>query len=107
MRNSYGSSDVCSSDLNIYALLALNFYATNTCHNFLTLPLLLPRVRANDTNHAFALNDLAILAKLFDRRSYFHINSVSRRCALSKNRTASSPKSQPGDRQNVVSGKRV
>src|SRR6188474_2796237 len=39
----------------------------------LTLPLLVPLVRADHTNHALALDDLAVLAKLLDRRSYFHI----------------------------------
>src|SRR5262245_21157722 len=62
----------------------------------LTLPLFVPRVRADHTNHAFALNNLAVLAKLLDRRSYFHIKLVSKRCRPSNNRTASSPMSQHG-----------
>jgi hypothetical protein len=32
----------------------------------LTLPLLVPAIRAQDTNHAFAANDFAVFAKLFD-----------------------------------------
>jgi hypothetical protein len=30
------------------------------------LPLLVPRIRANDANDAFALNNFAVFAKFFD-----------------------------------------
>jgi hypothetical protein len=38
----------------------------------LTLPLLVARIFANDTNHVFALHDTAALAKSFNGCSYFH-----------------------------------
>ena len=38
----------------------------------LALPLFVSRVGADHTDNAFAANDLAVLAKLFDRGSYFH-----------------------------------
>src|SRR5829696_1512302 len=85
--------NVAQRDIN--ALLARNLNTNNACHN-LTLPLFVPRVRANHTNHALALDDLAILAKLFNRCSYFHIKPVSKECGPSKNRMATSPKSRPG-----------
>jgi hypothetical protein len=37
-----------------------------------TLTLLVARVRANDVDHATAAHDLAVLADLLDRRTYFH-----------------------------------
>jgi hypothetical protein len=40
------------------------------------LPLFVASVGANDTDHAFALNDLTILAKLLYRCSNFHIQIV-------------------------------
>src|SRR5665213_254606 len=38
----------------------------------LPLPLLVARLRADHIDHALATHDLAVLADLFDRRSYFH-----------------------------------
>jgi len=37
-----------------------------------TLALLVTRVRADDVDHAPAAHDLAVLADLLDRRTYFH-----------------------------------
>jgi hypothetical protein len=44
------------------------------CHVCLTsaLALLVPRIRADDVHHAAAAHDLAVLADLLDRRTYFH-----------------------------------
>jgi len=39
---------------------------------WLTLPLLVARVLADDANHVFALHDAAAFAKAFDGCSYFH-----------------------------------
>jgi hypothetical protein len=39
---------------------------------WLTLPLLVARIFANDTNHVFAFHDAAAFAKTFDGCSYFH-----------------------------------
>jgi hypothetical protein len=37
-----------------------------------TLALLVAWVRADDVDHAAAAHDLAVLADLLDRRTYFH-----------------------------------
>src|SRR5882672_10531599 len=39
---------------------------------FLSLPLFVFRVHADDPHHAFAMDHLALVANLFDRRSHFH-----------------------------------
>jgi hypothetical protein len=39
----------------------------------LSLPLLVFRVGADDPNHAAAMDDLAFVANLFYRCSYFHV----------------------------------
>lgn len=39
---------------------------------FLTLPLLVARIFANDTNHVLSLHDAATFAKAFNGCSYFH-----------------------------------
>src|SRR5579864_1041968 len=45
----------------------------DTCHvPSSTLTLLVARVRADDVDHAPAAHDLAVLADLLDRRTYFH-----------------------------------
>jgi len=38
----------------------------------LTLALLVPRVRADHVDHATTAHDLAVLADLLDRGTYFH-----------------------------------
>ena len=40
------------------------------------LPLLVPRVGANDPHHTMALNDLALIAYFSYRNSYFHIKPL-------------------------------
>jgi hypothetical protein len=58
---------------NIDALVGGDFYTNDTGHKLelecwisgLALALLVPGVRANDTNHTLATDDLAILAELF------------------------------------------
>ena len=61
--------DITQRDID--TLVRRNFYTNDTCHKsglelFLALALLVTRVGANHTNNAFALNNFAILAKLFD-----------------------------------------
>jgi len=48
---------------------------------FLTLALLVARVRAQDAHDALAAHHLAVLANLFYRRSDFHISPISIRRA--------------------------
>jgi len=63
--------DVTQSDIN--SLLARYFDSDDACHkSILSLPLFVAAVRANDANHAIALDDFAILAKFFYRCANFH-----------------------------------
>jgi hypothetical protein len=56
--------DVTQSDID--SLSARYFNTNDSCHKCeLTLSLFVARVRANDTNHALAFDDLAVFAKLF------------------------------------------
>src|SRR5208282_5371341 len=49
-----------------------------------TLTLLVPRVRANDVDHATAAHDLAVLADLLDRRTYFHTLTTRTAAAIAE-----------------------
>ena len=62
---------------DVDSLLARDFNTNDACHSCLTLPLFVPRVRADDTNDAFALDDFAILAKLFYGCPNFHVSKLS------------------------------
>ena len=56
--------NVAQSDID--SLSTRNFNSNDTCHKCeLALSLFVARVRANDTNHAFAFDHLAVFAKLF------------------------------------------
>jgi hypothetical protein len=54
--------DVAQGDVN--ALFAGNFHSNDACHKMLSLPLLVPRVGANDANDALAADNLAIVTEL-------------------------------------------
>ena len=50
---------------NVYALVRRNFNTNDACHKFLTLPLLVTFVRANDADDAAAAHDFAMLTQFF------------------------------------------
>src|SRR6195256_3072298 len=64
--------DVCEPDPHV--LVHRDVDTGYACHVCLTstLTLLVPRVRADDVHDAAAPHDLAVLADLLDRRTYFH-----------------------------------
>src|SRR6266550_3053601 len=66
------SVDVCQPDLEL--LLAWQIHAGDTCHLSLSL-FMLGVSFANDSNHALALDHLAMLTDWFDAAAYFHKNS--------------------------------
>ena len=54
------------------SLLGRQIHTGYTCHMFLSLPLFVFRVDADDPHHAFAVDHLALVANLLYRRSHFH-----------------------------------
>lgn len=61
-------------------LVIWNVNSENSCHNLafyrLTLPLLVPGIRADHSNHALAANYLTVLAEPLYRCSNFHIQKL-------------------------------
>src|SRR5206468_12771534 len=62
--------DVGESDLN--PLGSREVDACNTCHKSSALPLLVLRIRADHAHDTTPAHDLALVANLFHRCSYFH-----------------------------------
>jgi len=63
----FHTNDACHS-----LIIRLQSYTVTMLHRRLALPLLVTFIRADDADHASALDDLAVFAKLFYRRANFH-----------------------------------
>ena len=57
---------------NVDPLVTREINTSDTCHFILPLPLLVPRVLADDSNHASAPNHLTLLTHLLHGSSHFH-----------------------------------